>query len=216
MIRVKNMGDPNVFAGMQLLQGAEYNIPSNELPRWASDDLVIEKAGAGTLQVYGHDGSMAAGGAAAVAVLRDEGIKKVLPTVSDAGDNSLRTQGFTGVAAAGAVTNIDWAFPKTLRLRGGIFEGRGSAPGDMVKMLIIDKDDVLGYGTNPANGNPISPSNPLILTEYVPGFPVFSGPTRIEDVDLSDPIPQGLYMRLEYTSVGATPVTACLGLLAYE
>ena len=219
MIRVKNIGDTAIFVGLQLLQGQEYQIPAIELPKWAADDLVLQKAALMTLQVFNHDGTQASTGADAISILRDEKIRKVLPTVSEFGDNSLRPRGFSGVAVAGAVTNIDWELPVTLRLRGGIFEGRNSTPGDSVRFLIIDKNDVLGYGTNPANGNPISPSNPLVITEYVPGFPVFSGPVRIEDVDLSSPIPQGLFMRLEYTSVapnGGQDATAMMGLLSYE
>lgn len=87
----------------------------------------------------------------------------------------------------------DIPLPLTMTLRGGCFFSPNAAMGDYISLQIVDKDNVLGMGA--------SPGNPLIVAEYIMKWCVMPGvPNEIEDVSISQALPQGLYIRVNYTS----------------
>jgi hypothetical protein len=216
MIRIKNIGQPQVYAGLFLNQDDDYLIPQSELSKWANDSQVLQAVLNGALQVYGHDGNLVADRALAISVLRDEQIKRVLPSVSESPINLYRPFGFILQAQANDVSILDFELDKSIRIKGGIIEIANRNIGDYFSLYLIDKNNVLGIGINPMNNQPITPDNAFYIVTYLKNIPAFSGVVDFSDVDLSDLIPQGLFFRIEYHSVGSNAPTILACLHAYE
>lgn len=211
MIKVTNITAAALATPMGSLGAGEvYSIPSSDLSKWATDAQVLADITAGKLRIADHDGTTAPDIGTAINFLTDGLPRKFLPTVGPAGDYSLRPRGFMGNAAKGGVTNIDFEFDAQLALRGGVIESPQYTPGDWIKVQVVDKNNVTGMGG--------TPEAPTILVEYVPKWFIQAGQNKVDDVDLSEPILQGLFMRIEYNSVaaagGTIPVT--MNLISYE
>jgi hypothetical protein len=109
---------------------------------------------------------------------------------------------------AGTTTNCDIALPQTMVLRGGVFFSTNAVVGDWISISVVDKDNVLGYGG--------TPESPTILGTYVLSWFIMPGVENIlEDVSISQSLPQGVYMRIAYTSVGTTAPTALINFISY-
>lgn len=106
-------------------------------------------------------------------------------------DSSYRfwIDGLSGTADANATTNFDYQFASKLIIFGFGMIQNGGHFGDYIKIQLIDKDNVLGYGANfivatPVNKAYLDPSTTLLrfISDY--------GKT----------VPSGLYLRLAYTN----------------
>jgi hypothetical protein len=110
--------------------------------------------------------------------------------------------------AAGTLTNCDVLIPMAVVLRGGIVFSPNSAMGDWFSVSVIDKDNVTGQGG--------TPDSPTILATYITSWYMMPGIENcVEDVSISEQLPQGLYMRIAYTSVGTTAPNVLINFITY-
>jgi len=212
MKRVKNtLIEVANYLGQDIESGSYYTIPSTDEARWASDDSILLAISAGELVV--NDGNNDLNGLNnQIDFLKNDIPKRVLQTVGNsASDYSLRMRGGYFVAAMNAITDYDFEFDQQLALRGGNIFSINSCPGDFVKVFLIDKNNVLGYGG--------TPEDPTFLVEYVPHLQIYKGiGNEIADVDVSNPIMAGLFMRIQYHSHANATEAAHVqfNLFAYE
>lgn len=110
--------------------------------------------------------------------------------------------------AAGTLTNCDVVLPANMVLKGGIIFSNNSVIGDHISISVLDKDNVLGFGA--------TPEAPIVLGTYVISWYVMPGiENKVEDISISQPMPQGLYLRVAYTSVGEEAPIVLLNLISY-
>jgi len=110
--------------------------------------------------------------------------------------------------AANTLTNCDIVIPFAVVLRGGIVFSPDSVMGDWFSVSVIDKDNVVGAGG--------TPDNPTILATYIASWYLMPGVVNsVEDVSISQPLPQGLYMRVAYTSVGTVAPSILVNFITY-
>jgi hypothetical protein len=107
-------------------------------------------------------------------------------------DNSVfNLIGFTGLAEANGTTNVDYKFLDERWITGGILLAYGGSWGDTITIQVLDKDNILGYGSN------------RVLREFITHFTI--DPTSVKQqkiqVDYVSLIPAGIYIRLQYTNV---------------
>lgn len=101
----------------------------------------------------------------------------------------------SGTAAHGATTNIDYKITGKYMLYGAEMLYTNAANGDYVTLQIVDKDNVLGYGAG------------FVVNEWVKKWYVpFSENRWKVTSEVTSEIPQNLYARLIYTSVGEQDV----------
>jgi hypothetical protein len=109
---------------------------------------------------------------------------------------------------AGTMTNCDIPLPTTMVLRGGVFFSPNAALGDWIAISVVDKDNVTGQGG--------TPTNPTVLGTYVLSWYILPNiENRLEDVSISESLPQGIYMRISYTSVGTANPTGLMNFISY-
>lgn len=109
----------------------------------------------------------------------------------------------------GQTVNWDIQLPQTMTLKGAELFSSNAVLGDWLVVTVVDKDNVLGYGG--------TPDNPTVLGSYVTSWYIAPGMwNSVEDVSISQPLQQGLYMRISYTSVGsATDPQAIVNFFSY-
>jgi hypothetical protein len=92
-------------------------------------------------------------------------------------------------------TNHDELLTKNIRLQGGYYWSKGANLGDRVSLSVIDKDNVLGYGTN------------FVVNKYVDRLPVAPW-DHIQEISTTaaGSIISGLYLRLTYENTGNNSV----------
>ncbi len=114
-------------------------------------------------------------------------------------ENSVfRLQGFGGTAAANTTTDIEWAFPEERWMTGGFVIAKDVTWGDTLTIKIVDKDNVLGMGSN------------LVIRTFVENMRLRSdaqwqGQIDVQYVTL---IPAGIYVRAQYTNTHASNAAA--------
>jgi hypothetical protein len=80
--------------------------------------------------------------------------------------------------------------------------------GDWFSVSVIDKNNIVGAGG--------TSDNPTILATYIASWYLMPGiENRIEDVSISQSLPQGLYMRVAYTSVGSVAPQVLINFITY-
>lgn len=105
----------------------------------------------------------------------------------------LNAFGFKFTATKSVKTTHDHLLSDTFRLRGGILEADKNVFGDLISLSIVDVDNILGYGAG------------FVVASYFSNWNMpKAGYYEILEVSLGDPIPPGLYIRVEYDSVGST------------
>lgn len=101
----------------------------------------------------------------------------------------------SGTASHGVTTNIDYKITGKYMLYGAEMLYTNAANGDYVTLQIVDKDNVLGYGAG------------FVVNEWVKKWYVpFSENRWKVTSEVTSEIPQNLYARLIYTSVGEQDV----------
>lgn len=123
------------------------------------------------------------------------------------GASSLDSSGNT-ILKAGQTVAWDIPLPTTMVLRGATFYSADAEVGDWISVQVVDKDNVTGQGG--------TPTNPTILGSYALSW--FIAPSvinKVEDVSISQSLPKGIYMRINYTSVGTKNPTAIINFISY-
>lgn len=109
---------------------------------------------------------------------------------------------------ANGLTVWDIVLPQTVALRGGILFSPNANMGDWISIQVVDKDNVLGYGG--------APTAPTMVATYVISWYIMPGiPNELEDISISETLPAGLYMRVNYTSTSSTAPVALINFLSY-
>lgn len=123
----------------------------------------------------------------------------------DADKVKFRGKGISFTATAGTTTSYDYKLIQSRLIDGTSLILKDHANGDSVKFQVVDVDNILGYGAG------------LVLDEFATDWYVASdrqsqGETRLP---YSAEVVAGLYIRLVYTSTGATDVAVKCNLFAH-
>jgi len=104
--------------------------------------------------------------------------------------------GILGTATAGQTTNFEYKFTENRLITGGILLLEDQAFGDKVHFEVVDKDNILGYGTN------------VVLERFIEDWYVNWKSCEQPKPDVRYPalVLQDLYLRIIYISVGSTNV----------
>lgn len=101
--------------------------------------------------------------------------------------------GFSGTATKNTTTNFDFKVTKDMcYCSGGEIIVKDAEHGDYIKIEVIDKDNVLGYGAN------------TVLQVYLEKWHVDYHGKNVLEVPYAGKIPNGVYLRLKYTSMSST------------
>jgi hypothetical protein len=128
------------------------------------------------------------------ATLSSDGIPLSRSTAfSDASNFRFRGNAMEGTATKNATTNIDYKLTEERYLNGGQMIIQNQVIGDYVKFQVIDKDNILGYGSN------------VVLDEFISKWYIREISSQPE-ILLPYPakIPANLYIRIIYVSVGTS------------
>ena len=106
-------------------------------------------------------------------------------------DLNLNYQGTSGTVPKGTTTNIDFLITGDHLVDGGEIISSGAVMGDKFTIMIVDKDNVLGYGLNVV-------LNQFITNWFVDPVSPRWGFTSSYPAKLYS----GLYVRLIFTSIG--------------
>jgi hypothetical protein len=101
--------------------------------------------------------------------------------------------GLAGIAVKNSTTSFDFKITKdNCYCSGGEIIVQDAAHGDYIKIEIVDKDNILGYGAG------------AVLQTYLEKWYVDYNGKNVLDVPYAGYIYQNLYVRLKYTSVSTT------------
>lgn len=202
IIKIKNNQDiSDDYCGQTILAGEYYTIQSDiEREKFAYNNKLHNHMSSDPQKIIINDGINDLDYENGKRLLESTDIQKIQQKV-DAQDVSLRPRGMAFITTKQTTTNHDLLFDATLRLKAGEIFSHNCIIGDLVNVKVIDKDGVgvtLGWydqATFDLMGNYYE------IELYAKNFPIVPDIWNIiEDLDLSDPIPQGLYLRIEYTS----------------
>lgn len=96
-----------------------------------------------------------------------------------------------GTAVKNTTTEIDYQMPSSYMIYGAELVYENAVDGDYIEFQVVDKDNVLGLGANFV-------VNEWVLKWFVPWH---ENRWRVSS-ETAGTVPQGLYLRLKYTSVG--------------
>lgn len=99
-----------------------------------------------------------------------------------------------GTATKTTTTNIDLKITtEKTWINGGAILYKNAAWGDYITAQVVDKDNVLGYGSN------------VVLAEYITKRYIHPD-EHYDEIELpyAGEIPQNTYLRIKYTSVGTS------------
>lgn len=116
---------------------------------------------------------------------------------------------FSGTTlTANGLSIWDIPLPETMVLRGATFFSANATIGDWISIQVVDKDNITGQGG--------TPTNPTILGTYAISWYIMPGLVNAaEDVSISESLPQGIYMRINYNSIGTTAPVAVMNFISY-
>jgi len=118
-------------------------------------------------------------------------VQTTIPKVG-IGVDSLRPRSIRFTATANSTTAHYFVMDESLAFRGGYIYSTGQL-GDHIRLTVVDKDNLLGYGSD------------LELKEYIKDLSVFPNTAAtVLDVNVSSLIPAGLYFKIYYTNTHAT------------
>lgn len=112
------------------------------------------------------------------------------------------------ILIAGTTTPWDIPLPSQMVLRGATFFSQNAVIGDWISVQVVDKDNVTGQGG--------TPENPTIIGSYAISWYIAPGiMNKLEDVSISESLPKGIYMRINYSSVGTVNPIAIINFISY-
>lgn len=117
-----------------------------------------------------------------------------------------RGQGFAFTATAGASTDHDYKITESRLLEVPIILAKNHAWGDYIRFQVVDVDNVLGYGAG------------VVLDEFATTWYLDDTVCTQSrpDVWYSAEVVTNLYIRVKYTSVGATDVEVKINLCNHK
>jgi hypothetical protein len=213
MIQVKNNKvDVDTWCGMMIEPGAYYEIQSIELSRWQNNSQVLTDIASGDLIVNNGtaditDMATAINFLKNIAAIDPDGLPLVtLSAFSNANNFRFRGASFAGVGTAETVTDIDFLLAECRWINGGCLILKNHVFGDSITFQIVDKDNIFGYGAN------------TVLDEFIKDFYLDDEKHAQAPIMLDYParLPVGVYMRLKYTSIGATNVDVKCNLFLHK
>lgn len=119
---------------------------------------------------------------------------------------SFRGKGMQWTATAGVTSNLDYKFTEERLVCGGQLILTGHAPGDSGSLVIIDKDNVMGYGAE------------FVLDGFITDWFFVSDEENQGVLSIPFPaqIPANLYLRIIYVSTGSNNVNVRFNMLNYK
>jgi hypothetical protein len=187
------------YQGREIAAESFYAIPQNVEIEFANDSTLITDLANGIIKMS-KDGSTDLSGSISAhidflktgATLSTDGIPLTRNTVfADATNFRFRGMAMDGIATKTTTTNIDFKLTEERYLNGGQMIVQNHVIGDYVKFQVIDKDNILGYGTN------------VILDEFISKWYLRDSNSQPE-ILLPYParIIANLYIRIVYVSIG--------------
>lgn len=142
-----------------------------------------------------------------VVLSQDSDVQKTQKAIAP-DERTDRPVGFNKFTATkNSTTTHDFKITESgLYLMGGVLHTANQVLGDLISFVIIDIDNVLGFGAN------------TVLSDYMKEYPVDpSGKTEFISESITEStIPQNTYCRLSYKSIGTTSdVEGVLGLKSF-
>jgi len=116
------------------------------------------------------------------------------------GNVNAYNKGLIGDAAAGVSTNIDYLVVDDCFVAGGFLLCKNQVFGDSVKLQVVDKDNVLGFGAG------------VVLGEYISNWYIRED-SQLQFSEISAypaKLKGGIYLRAIYASTGATIVKVAI------
>jgi hypothetical protein len=110
----------------------------------------------------------------------------------------------TGTVTAGQTSNIDLKMNDDMLLTGGLLLAKGGVFGDTVAAQVVDVDNILGLGAG------------AVLNQFVSWILPDSPVSMQLEVPYPSKIIAGLYLRLAYTSIGATNVQVGVNYMTHK
>lgn len=99
--------------------------------------------------------------------------------------------GIFGTATKNSTTDFDYKIPlDDIYINGGEVTTKDSTIGDCIKIQIVDRDNILGYGAN------------TVLKTYLEKWYINPNGRMVLDVPYAGQVPKNLYLRVKYTSTG--------------
>jgi len=100
---------------------------------------------------------------------------------------------FSGTATKNTTTSFDYQLDETRMIYGAEMVYENSCFGDFIEMMLVDVDNILGYG------------NDFVVATWIKKwFVPMNQNYWVVKSDMTSSIPAGLYVRLKYTSTGNT------------
>jgi hypothetical protein len=220
-MRVKNVsGSTKVYCGQTITNNQEYDIEANEIWKWQSDSSVITDISSLILLIgdgvnYKSDSVSAINYLLGVETSPKDSAGVPLTRskpFSDTDSFRFRGIGITGIANAGAESNIDYKFTVERYINGVDLILKNHVFGDYLKFQIVDKEYLYAgvlYEATYTGGVPWSVAQPngVVLDEFATLWYV-SEEQRQGQIIIPYParIYQNLYIRIIYKSYGANNV----------
>lgn len=125
---------------------------------------------------------------------------------SDSDGFRARLKGFSGTATLGQTTNIDYLVSEERYINGAQLILQNQVFGDKVNFEIVDVDDILGLGAG------------TVLDTFAEDWFIDSSNMNQQIIKIEYPakILAGLYVRVKYTSTGASNVDVRCNLLLHK
>lgn len=212
MLAIHNIsGVEKTYEGVPIPDGTFYPIPVHMLYEYRANAVLINDL-ANSLARMSADGSTDYSVDPALNVLlllgeetKQVSVKETNP-YADAQGYRVRNEGFSGVAAAGQVTNIDFKMPDERYVSGVRLNLSGQAEGDYLHFQVVDKDNIFGYGAG------------IVLDQFATSWFVNSDLMKQDDVSSTywAKILANLYVRIVYHSAGLAPVNVYCNLFLHR
>jgi len=191
--------NPITYQGREVPAESFYLIPANADIEFANDSVLITDIVNGVVKMS-KDGATDLSGSISAhidflktgATLSSDGVPLARTTAfADATNFRFRGTAMEGTATKTSTTNIDFKLTEERYLNGGQMIIKNHVIGDYVKFQVIDKDNILGYGSN------------VVLDEFISKWYITDTSTQPE-ILLAYPakIVANLYIRIIYVSVG--------------
>lgn len=132
----------------------------------------------------------------------------IIPPFADNSDIKFRGKGIRFTVPANTVFTYDHEIPYDL-MSSGLDLLCHASIGDWVTVQAVDKNNVLGYGLNPAG---------IVLDEFAQEWNLIVDQYKAASVHLNyaAKLKQGLFLRFIYNNTSVTPVNVCVNAFRHK